>query len=102
MRLAIAQMKTRAGDFEKTAERMADYARRAADQGVDLLVFPTTTLCGATPVRGVDREGFMLDLADCVMGLAEELACPCLVPVLTELGGTSKRGRLILTLERYL
>lgn len=96
MRLAIAQMKTRAGDFEKTAERMADYARRAADQGVDLLVFPTTTLCGATPVRGVDREGFMLDLADCVMDLAEELACPCLVPVLTELGGVTTPDALLI------
>lgn len=87
MKIAIAQMESRAGDFGKTARRMVERSRSAADQGADLLVFPAATLCGVTPVPRADREGFLLDLAGCVMELAEELACPCLVPVLTESDG---------------
>ena len=75
MRLAIAQMKTLAGDFAATADRMVEYSRRAADQGVDLLVFPMNVLSGAAGVPYVDREGFLLDLAEALMGLTERLAC---------------------------
>ncbi|MBM6775299.1 nitrilase-related carbon-nitrogen hydrolase [Olsenella profusa] len=95
MRIAIAQMETRAGDFEETARRMVERSRRAAEQGVDLLVFPAATLCGVTPVSRSDREGFLLDLAGCVMGLAEELVCPCLVPVLTETDGAALPDALL-------
>lgn len=87
MRIAIAQMGTRAGDFEGTAGRMVELSRRAADQGVDLLVFPAPALCGVSPVSYSDREGFLLDLAECLLGLVEDLACPCLVPVLADLEG---------------
>lgn len=88
MRIAIAQMSTRAGDFEATAGRMVELSRRAAEQGVDLLVFPAPALCGVTPVPYVDREGYLLDLAECLLGLVEDLACPCLVPVLADLDGS--------------
>ena len=88
MRIAIAQMGTRAGDFEATAGRMVELSRRAAEQGVDLLVFPAPALCGVTPVPYVDREGYLLDLAECLLGLVEDLACPCLVPVLAVLDGS--------------
>ena len=87
MRIAIAQMSTSAGDFGATAARMAELSRSAADQGVDLLVFPAPALCGVSPVPYSDREGFLLDLAECLVGLVEDLACPCLVPVLADLDG---------------
>ena len=63
MRLGIAQLGSLAGDFASTADRMSAYSRRAADQGVDLLVFPMNVLSGAAGVPYVDREGFLLDLA---------------------------------------
>lgn len=87
MRIAIAQMSTSAGDFGATAARMTELSRSAADQGVDLLVFPAPALCGVSPVPYSDREGFLLDLAECLVGLVEDLACPCLVPVLADLDG---------------
>lgn len=89
MRIAIAQMTSHAGDFSATAARMAEQSRRAAERGVDLLVFPAPVLCGAAPTAPVDREGFLLDLAGCLMGLVDELACPCLVPVLTDVSGVT-------------
>lgn len=87
MRIAIAQTSTRAGDFEATAARMVELSRTAAGRGVDLLVFPAPALCGTSPVSYPDREGFLLDLAECVVSLSDELACPCLVPVLTDIEG---------------
>ena len=84
MRIAIAQMATRAGDFEETARRMVDYSRRAADAGVELLVFPAAALCGVSPVQRADREGFLLDLMECLLTLIDELACPCLLPMLVD------------------
>ena len=84
MRIAIAQIATRAGDFDGTARRMAEVSRRAADAGADLLVFPVAALCGVTPVQRTDREGFLIDLMECLLGLIDELACPCLLPVLLD------------------
>ena len=84
MRIAIAQIATRAGDFDGTARRMAEVSRRAADAGADLLVFPVAVLCGVTPVQRTDREGFLIDLMECLLGLIDELACPCLLPVLLD------------------
>ena len=87
MRIAIAQTSTRAGDFDATAARMVELSVRAAEQDVDLLVFPAPALCGTSPVAYPDREGYLLDLAECLVRLADDLACPCLVPVLTDLDG---------------
>lgn len=95
MRIAVAQIATRAGELERTCERMVEQSRLAAEKNVDLLVFPLAALCGATPVSSVDREGFLLDVAGSVMRLAEELACPCLVPVLTELDGRAAAEALL-------
>lgn len=88
MRVGIAQMKTRAGDFDATVSRMVEHSRRAAEQGVDLLVFPAAALSGVTPVSACEREGFLLDELGALRHLADALACPCLVPVLTDLEGT--------------
>lgn len=96
MRIGIAQMGSRAGEFEETARRMVEYSRRAAEKDVDLLVFPMETLCGARFVPASDREGFLLDLAGCVLSLSEELACPCLVPVLTDMGGVAAPEAILL------
>lgn len=97
MKIAIAQMSTRAGDFERTVERMVDYARRAADAGADLVVFPSPALCGTTPVAFGDREGFLLDLAESLTRLSEEAACPCLVPVLSDIEGAPMSEALLLS-----
>ena len=76
MRIAIAQMRTRAGDFEGASRRMAEQSRAAAEKNVDLLVFPATALCGASPVPYVDREGFLLDLAECLLGPGRRARLP--------------------------
>ncbi|MGN0286231.1 MAG: nitrilase-related carbon-nitrogen hydrolase [Atopobiaceae bacterium] len=85
MKIGVAQMNTCAGDFARTADRMVEYSRQAADQGVDLLAFPMATLTGPVPVAAPDQEGFLLDLSVTLDDLASRLKCTCLVPVVAEL-----------------
>ncbi len=96
MRIAVAQMSTRSGDFEGTLGRMVDYARGAKDQGAELVVFPLTTLTGPSPVTYVDREGLALDLAEVLMRLVDEVGCPCIVPVVSEVYGMPVTEALLL------
>ena len=96
MRIAVAQMGSVAGEFDETARRMVERSRLAAQRDVDLLIFPMTTLCGSRSVPTMDREGFLLDLAGCILSLAESLACPCVVPVLTDMGGSPVPDALLI------
>lgn len=82
MRIGIAQTQTRAGDLEANAQRMIELSQRAAERGVDLLVFPVAVLSGVAPAPLVDREGYFSDLVDVLIRLIDELACPCLVPMI--------------------
>ena len=97
MRIAIAQMSTRAGDFGATVPRMGEYARRAAEQGADLLVFPAMVLSGAEPVPYQDREGFLLDLASALLEFSEDLPLTCLVPVLSDFDGVPLAEALLVS-----
>lgn len=84
MKIGIAQMNTRAGDFSHTVERMVEYSRQAYRQEVDLLVFPMAVLTGPLPVNDSDSEGFFLDLSSALEALSARCLCPCLVPVVTQ------------------
>ena len=87
MRIGIAQLNTRAGDFDATSSRMEEAARSACEQGVDLLVFPLMTLTGPYPPDYADQSGYMFDLSGALVRLSESLACPCVVPIATDFGG---------------
>ena len=81
MRIGIAQINTVPGAFGQTVERMVAQSQRAAEQQVELLVFPLAALAGTEPVPFADRPAFMHDVADALATLAERLACPAIVPV---------------------
>ena len=51
MKIAVAQMRTTAGELERTAERMVELAKKAADEGAQLVVFPAAALMGVTIER---------------------------------------------------
>lgn len=87
MRIAIAQMGSRAGELDSTVARMIDYARRAHDQGAELVLYPMAALTGPVPAEFADQEGFLLDLSEAFARLCEEAPCPCIVPVVTEAEG---------------
>lgn len=87
MRIGIAQIDTRAGDFEATAGRMIGLSARAAREGADLLVFPMASLTGPTPVRESEEDDFLVDAMEALVRMSEEVACPCIVPVVGSVDG---------------
>ena len=86
MRVGIAQIHTIAGALDQTVERMVTQSQRAAEQGVELLVFPLAALAGVEALPYADRLSFIADVADAIATLACDLACPALVPVPIDLG----------------
>ena len=86
MRIGIAQINTVAGAFSQTVERMVAQSVRAAEQGVDLLVFPLAALAGVDVVPYADRLSYLHDVSDALTALSERLRCRALVPVPVDLG----------------
>ena len=62
MRIGIAQIDSRPGDFDRTCERMLAYSKVAAERDVDLLIFPSLVLTGIEGVRQADQLPFLHDL----------------------------------------
>src|SRR5438094_2657954 len=59
MKIALAQINTTVGDFPGNVHRIVTFARRAAERGADLAVFPELALCGYPPRDLVERPEFV-------------------------------------------
>ena len=59
MRVALCQIDTTVGDFAGNARRIVDFARRAADEGAELAVFPELATCGYPPEDLLLRRAFL-------------------------------------------
>ena len=82
MKIAIAQMNTRPGDFDVTVPRMLAQISAAHAQGAELVVFPTPVLTGPAPGGLAESEGFVADLMSAVISLAEQAETAAVVPVI--------------------
>ena len=89
MRIAVAQMNTRAGDFEFIAQTMLEYAQRAQQQGAELVIYPAPTLTGLLSVPEADTDGLFADLSETINLLSEKLPIAALIPVVTEFDGNA-------------
>ena len=72
MRIALCQINTTVGDLAGNAERVLRDARRAAEAGADLAVFPELCVTGYPPQDLLDRPDFLDDVDDTVAYLARE------------------------------
>lgn len=59
MRIALGQINTTVGDFAGNAEKMAGFARKAADLGADVIAFPELSLTGYPPRDLVEKPSFI-------------------------------------------
>jgi NAD+ synthase (glutamine-hydrolysing) len=59
MRIAIAQINSTIGDFSGNRNKILEYARRAAEQGADMVLFPELALCGYPPMDLLDQDCFV-------------------------------------------
>lgn len=57
--VAVGQINTIIGDFRKNADKVIDYAKRAAGDGAELIVFPELCLCGYPPLDLLDYDAFV-------------------------------------------
>lgn len=80
MKVAVAQMNTRPGDFDATVEAMLAYGRRAHELGADLLVYPGPALVGVDSMSLAYERPYLADVSSALMRLAAELEVPALVP----------------------
>ncbi len=87
MRIAIGQIRTRAGAFDQITRRAVELSQNAARQNADLLVLPFATMTGVAPLEYTSQEGFLIDLTDALNTMASELSCPAVVPVSCEVDG---------------
>jgi NAD+ synthase (glutamine-hydrolysing) len=74
LRVALAQVDTRVGDISGNADLVVRWARRAADDGAHLAVFPEMTLTGYPAEDLVLRESFARVSEQALVDLAGELA----------------------------
>lgn len=84
MRIAIAQMGSRAGSFAQTVERMLAQARVAASQDARLIAYPAPVLCGCDARALADDDEFFSDCAHALGDLARDLPIRAVVPVLAQ------------------
>jgi NAD+ synthase (glutamine-hydrolysing) len=73
VKVAIAQMNSIVGDLTGNAAQITEYARRAAEQGADILVTPELSLVGYPPEDLLLRQAFYLDAAHALDSLKRQL-----------------------------
>jgi hypothetical protein len=74
IKVAIAQIKSTVGDLAGNRARIVDYARRAAEQGADIVLTPELSLVGYPPEDLLLRQSFYAKTAEAVAALAAELS----------------------------
>ncbi len=85
MKVAIAQIDTRAGDFEATVAKMANCDAMAQAAGADLLVFPAPILMGCDPMALAENPAYISDLTASLANLSEILKTAAIVPFVSGL-----------------
>ncbi|MCB0819523.1 MAG: NAD+ synthase [Bacteroidetes bacterium] len=88
MKIALAQINTRIGDFEANLSKILSCISRAKSEGADLVVFPELIVCGYPPLDFLEFEDFVKrsqiavrKIADACHGIAAIVGAPDENPV---------------------
>ena len=73
MKVALIQLNPVIGDFRNNVAKITDYARRAAEAGCSLAVFPELAVSGYPPLDLLERDSFIQDHERAVTELIEAL-----------------------------
>jgi NAD+ synthase (glutamine-hydrolysing) len=91
MKIAIAQLNPTIGDLSGNAQQVLEAARRADQQGADLLVTTELVLCGYPPRDLLLRPSFIEEMGHTVKQLAQDL--PGRLPTLVGLALPNAEAR---------
>src|SRR6202451_1220765 len=70
MKIALAQTNSTVGDLCGNSQRMLEFARRAAQAGANVVVFPELSLTGYPPRDLLEKESFLDRTEQHLEGLA--------------------------------
>ena len=73
MRIALAQLNYRIGDFSENVSKIIRSLKKAEDEGADLAVFAELAICGYPPRDFLEFDDF---IAQCYNGILE-IAAEC-------------------------
>ena len=59
MKIALGQINTTIGDFQRNTDKIIEYSRRAHSSGAELILFPELSVCGYPPRDLVERPSFV-------------------------------------------
>ena len=79
MKIALAQINPKVGDFSGNARKVAEMAARAKAMGADLAVFPELTIMGYPPRDLVEHARFVDAGIETLEKLAQNIALPSFV-----------------------
>ena len=74
MKIALAQTNSTVGDLCGNAKRILDFARRAAERGANVVVFPELSLTGYPPRDLLEKASFLDRTEQHLEGLAADAA----------------------------
>jgi len=74
VKVAIAQINSTVGDISGNRNKIADFSRRAAEQGADIVLTPELSLVGYPPEDLLLRQAFYAKTEEALQALAAELA----------------------------
>lgn len=66
MKIALAQINTKIGDFDKNSEKIIDFITKAKEKNADLVIFPELTITGYPPRDLLDFKNFVSDNIKCL------------------------------------
>lgn len=73
MKIALCQINPVVGDLAGNRRKIVDFARRAAEQGADLAVFPELCVVGYPPLDLLENDAFIREAARTVERIAAEV-----------------------------
>ncbi len=76
MKIALAQINPTVGDFTGNSRIILEYAGRAAEQGVDLVIFPELAVCGYPPADLLEKQAFLRRSGEVIEQLTTWTAVP--------------------------
>lgn len=95
MKIALAQLNPTVGDFKGNTAHILDYAKRAAESGADLAVFPELAIPGYPPQDLLEDDNFLSHCRHSLDMIAQATAQPGMPAILcgTALASTTNPGK---------
>ena len=93
MKIALAQINPTVGDFAGNTRLILDFKDRAADLGVDLVVFPELCICGYPPADLLEKTSFLERAGEALGQIAAQTTSGLAIICGTALPAGSDDGR---------